>query len=63
MFVSGIGTEHHVAPVLMCSCDRSVRRVDRILHSVAFEILPRPRKTLEATVDGRHMRPTAGNNS
>ena len=48
----GIGTEHHVGQVLMSSSDRSVRRIDRILHSAAFEILPRARKTLEAIVDG-----------
>ena len=38
---SGIGTEHHVGHVLMSGCDRSVRGIDRILHSAAFEILPR----------------------
>ena len=36
----------------MSSCDRSVRCVGRILHSAAFEILPRARKTLEVIVDG-----------
>ena len=36
----------------MSGSDRSVRRIDRILHSAAFEILPRARKTLEAIVDG-----------
>ena len=52
LFFFGSGTEHHVGQVLMSSCDRSVRCVDRILHSAAFEILPRARKTLEAIVDG-----------
>ena len=52
LFFSGIGTEHHVGQVLMSGCDRSVRRIDRILHSAAFEILPRARKTLEAIIDG-----------
>ena len=49
---SGIGTEHHVGQVLMSGCDRSICRIDRILHSAAFEILPRARRTLEAIVDG-----------
>ena len=47
---SSIVTEHHVGQVLMSGCDRSVCRIDRILHTAAFEILPR--KTLEALVDG-----------
>ena len=38
-FFFGIGTEHHVGQVLMSSCDRSVRRVDRILHSAALRFV------------------------
>ena len=49
---SSIGTEHHVGEVLLSGGDRSVRGIDRFLHSAAFEILPRARSTLVDTFDG-----------
>ena len=38
--------------MLLSGGDRSVRGIDRFLHSAAFEILPRARSTLVDTVDG-----------
>ena len=49
---SSIGTEHHAGNVLLSGCDRSARGLGRILHSAAFEILPRARDALVDILDG-----------